>query len=89
MVREQLQRASDLLRQAAEASAGETQQRLYDQSDQLARLAAADRGPDHGRLARHMNALHELQRETDGEVAELVAEAREDVSAFRETVEGV
>jgi hypothetical protein len=90
MAREQLREASDTLREASElVDAEETQERLYEQSDQLAWLATRDREPDHGRLAKHMNALYELANELDGEAADLVTEARESVAAFRETVEGV
>ena len=90
MVREELQRASDTLREAMELADDERiQERLYDQSDQLARLATRETGPDHGRLAKHMNALYELANELDGEAAELVTDARDSVSAYRETVEGV
>lgn len=89
MVREQLRRASELLREASEHADGDLRDRLYEQSDQLARLATAERGPDHGRLDRHMNALYEMLDETDGEVHERVRSAREAVSAYRETVEGV
>ncbi|MGM0592198.1 MAG: DUF7553 family protein [Halobacteriota archaeon] len=89
MTREQLQSASDEARQAAELADGDVQQRLYDQSDQLATLASADRDPDHGRLDRHMNILAEIAGHVDDEVAERVTAARDSVSAFRETVEGV
>jgi N-acetylglucosamine kinase-like BadF-type ATPase len=90
MAREGLKAASDTLREAMELIDDEmVQERLYDQSDQLARLATREKGPDHGRLASHMNALHELAAELDGEAAELVTEARASVSAYRETVDGV
>ncbi|MFA1609714.1 DUF7553 family protein [Halobellus rubicundus] len=89
MARELLQEASDRLREAAEAASGDAQQRIYDQSDAIATLATRDRGPDHGRLARHMNALGELADDTEGEVREAVVEAREKLSTFREGVEGV
>ena len=90
MSREKLREASDTLREAMELVDDEgVQERLYDQSDQLAWLATRDQEPDHGRLAKHMNALHELAGDLDGEAAELVTAARESVSAFRETVEGV
>lgn len=90
MAREKLQEASDLLRSAAESTDDEQlQQRLHGQSSQLADLATADRGPDHGRLARHMNALAEIADDADEATEGQVREARDAVSAFRETVEGV
>lgn len=89
MTREDLERASTLLSEASDLADGDLQARLETQSDQLAGLAEADREPDHGRLDRHMNALYEIMGETDGEIHDLVEEARNAVSAFRETVEGV
>jgi predicted amidophosphoribosyltransferase len=85
-----LSAASDHLREAAIATTNEDhEQRLYDQSDQLARLAAADSGPDHGRLARVTHALNELLQELDADAKESVEAAKERVKAYRETVEGV
>lgn len=89
MTREQLQAASEELRKASELTEGETQQRIYEQSDQIAKLATRDKGPDHGRLDRHMNALHELTMELDGEAKEHVQSARNAVKEYRKTVEGV
>ncbi|MFB6137915.1 MAG: hypothetical protein ABEJ42_06190 [Halobacteriaceae archaeon] len=90
MTREQLQSASASLRTAAEAVGDEeVEKRLYDQSEQLATLATADRGPDHGRLARHMRALQTLEEETGGDVAEAIADALEAVTEYRSTVSGV
>jgi len=89
MSKELLEAASQRLRDASEAASGDVQQRIYDQSDALATLAASDRTPDHGRLARHMNTLAELADETEGTAHEAVVDARSKVSAFREGVEGV
>ena len=89
MAREKLQEASDLLQEASEAAEGEASERLRDQSEQLASLATRERGPDHGRLDRHLNTLRELTEESEGEVHDDVVEAREAVIAYRETVEGV
>jgi hypothetical protein len=89
MTREELQAASDDLRSAAEAASGELQSRIYDQSNQLAELAAAERGPDHGRLDRHMNILSEIAEETDDEVKQHVVSAREHVKEYRTGVSGV
>ncbi|WP_049985565.1 DUF7553 family protein [Halobellus rufus] len=89
MSHELLEAASQRLRDASEAASGDVQKRIYDQSDALATLAASDRTPDHGRLARHMNVLAELADETDGAAHEAVVDARAKVSEFREGVEGV
>jgi hypothetical protein len=55
----------------------------------MAELAAADRGPDHGTLARHENALHELIDATEGDVQANVEAALDSVQEYREGVEGV
>ncbi|WP_336024013.1 DUF7553 family protein [Halobellus salinisoli] len=89
MSHELLEEASQRLRDASEAADGDVQRRIYDQSDALATLAASDRTPDHGRLARHMNVLAELADETDGEAHNAVVDARAKVSEFREGVAGV
>ncbi|MFB6218028.1 MAG: hypothetical protein ABEH77_02445 [Halobacteriaceae archaeon] len=89
MVREELQAASDALRRAAEAAAEDAEERIYEQSNQLATLAAREADPDHGRLARHMNALDEILDDVEGEVREHVEHALERVREYREGVEGV
>jgi len=90
MASEELQRASELLRDAAEAADDpEIEERIYDQSDQLADAAAADRGPDHGQLARHENAFREIIDAANEEAAELVEAALGHVKEYRSGVEGV
>ncbi|WP_410766103.1 hypothetical protein [Haloferax sp. DFSO60] len=89
MTREELQTASKLLKDAAEQTTGDVQERLYEQSDQIAALATRDQGPDHGRLDRHMNVLHDLANELDGDVSEKVAEARSQLFEYRKGVPGV
>lgn len=85
-----LDAASDELRNAAVATTNDDhEQRLYDHSEQLAKLAAADSGPDHGRLARITHALDELASDVGADAGEHVAAAKEHVEAYRETVEGV
>jgi hypothetical protein len=88
-MRQDLQTASDRLRDAAALTEGDVRERIETQADQLATLATRESGPDHGRLARHMNALHELAGDAEGEAGDLVTEAREAVSRYREGVEGV
>ncbi|QKY20637.1 hypothetical protein B4589_009695 [Halolamina sp. CBA1230] len=90
MPREKLQTASEELRKAAEsATDSDLQERLHEQSDQFAQLATADRGPDQGRLARHLNALSEIRDAASEEVASHVDDAEEAITAYRETVGGV
>jgi hypothetical protein len=90
MARDQLRTASDELLQAAErASDAELQERLAEQADQFDRLATADRGPDQGRLARHLNALSDIRESLDGEAAAHVDDAEAAITAYRETVGGV
>jgi hypothetical protein len=89
MTRPQLQRASDELDAAANLAAGDAKERLDYQADQLATLATRESETDHGRLARHTNALRELAAEAEGEVADHVEAAMEAISAYRETLDGV
>jgi hypothetical protein len=90
MAREKLQNASTALREAAAgADDADAEERLYDQSERMAELAAAERGPDHGQLARHENALHELIDATEDDVRASVEAALESVQEYREGVEGV
>ena len=90
MASEPLKQASELLRDAAAAVADpDIEERIYDQSRKLADAAAADRGPDHGQLARHQNALREIIEAAEGEASDLVAEALEQVKEYRSGVDGV
>lgn len=90
MSREKLREASDLLREAGELTDAETlQERIHTQSNQLAKAADADRGPDHGQLARHMNALAEIADAIGDDGEQKVKEARDAVADYRSTVEGV
>ncbi|WP_435101014.1 DUF7553 family protein [Halarchaeum sp. P4] len=87
---EKLQEASEILEQAAEEATDEdVRERINTQAEQIGKLADRNRGPDHGRLARHMHALQDLVDDTDGEVAAHVEDALESVRAYRETVSGV
>jgi hypothetical protein len=90
MTREQLRTASEELRRASENAAdAELERRLHDQSNQLATLATADSGPDHGRLARHRNALSEMHEGACEEVVERIEAAEEAITEYRTTVDGV
>lgn len=89
MSNEELRSASEHLRTASTRASADASERLSDHADQLEQLAAADRGPDHGRLARHEHVLTEVAEEEGGEVAEAIETALRDIRAYRETVEGV
>lgn len=90
MVREELQAASEALRQAAEKTDNEElEERVYNQSLELAELATAERGPDQGRLDRHRHVLLEIKEAADTGVAELVEEAMEEIRSYRQGVSGV
>jgi len=87
MTREELATASDLLASAAQDATDDDGERLSELSDQLDHLSTADEGPDHGRLARIQNALHDLE---DGvEDPDDIVEAHEHVKEYRSGVEGV
>lgn len=87
---EDLQRASEHLASAASRSTdADRRERIQDIADQLDRLASADHGPDHGRLARFENALLEIEEAADEEVVDEVTDAHEAVKKYRSGVEGV
>jgi hypothetical protein len=85
-----LRNASDALTEAREATDdAEARDRLESYAEQADSMAAADRGPDHGRLARFEHGLTDVREDLDAEGAKLVDEALSQVRAYRETVEGV
>jgi hypothetical protein len=87
MAHEELTRACEERRAAAEAADGEERERLDRQADQFAELA--ERGTDHGRLARHENALREIEAASGEDVVEHIEAAMDAITAYRETLEGV
>ncbi|WP_439027999.1 DUF7553 family protein [Haloarchaeobius sp. DT45] len=89
MVRDELKSASDLLSEAAESASGESAERLQKQAEQFAKHAESDRGPDHGRLAKHERILAEIAETEGGEVETKIDEALTNIRAFRSTIEGV
>ncbi|AEH35985.1 DUF7553 family protein [Halopiger xanaduensis] len=90
MSREHLADAAESLQTAADATSNDdARERLENQSSEFEDLANADRGPDHGKLARHEHILTDIADEEGGEVAEHVEEALESIRAFRSTVDGV
>lgn len=89
MARGELSEAAEALRRAADGAEDEqTRDRLVDQASQFERLAEADRGPDHGRLARHEHILTEIADEEVAAAADIES-ALESIRAYRQTVEGV
>lgn len=90
MTREELQEASNALRRAAErAGDPEVEERVYNQSNQMAKLATRDRSPDHGRLDRHEHSLRDLADEAGEGARADIETALEAIRSYRETVEGV
>lgn len=87
MAHDELERASEKLRAAAEAASGDERERLERQADQFATLA--ETGTDHGRLARHENTLREIRAATGETAAEHVEAAMDAITAYRETLDGV
>ncbi|MFD1524987.1 DUF7553 family protein [Halolamina salina] len=86
---DRLQHASEALRRAsAAATDAEIQRRLYDLSDRLAALAAADEEPDDEDLMQHLHALGDLREATSGDVSEQVNDALESVRERREELDG-
>lgn len=88
MDRSELVTAAEHLETAATHTDGERRDRIESQADSLSDLAERDRGPDQGRLDRHMNVLRELSAEDD-EAAEHVREALDHVEQYRSTVGGI
>lgn len=86
MAHEELAAASEVLERAAGDVPEQHRDRVETQAEQLASLAERERGPDHGRLARHMTALQELADATDNDD---IRRAYDHVKTYREGVEGV
>jgi len=90
MTREALATASDELESAAEgtddSAAGE---RLSDLSAQLRTLSTADRGPDHGRLARIQSALNDLKTGDAADAASSIEAANGAINEYRSDLDGV
>lgn len=89
MPRDELVTAAELLDEANDQADGELAERLQGQSDSIKTLATRERGPDQGRLDRHMHTLGELEEETDGELAEKIDRALAELRSYRETVGGI
>lgn len=90
MADEELQRASEHLQTAAsQSNDSDLSERMQSLADKLDRLANADHGPDHGRLARFENALLEMEEGSEGEIVDEITSAHEAVKDYRSGVEGV
>jgi hypothetical protein len=90
MTRQELARAAEELAEAADrAEQSGCVNRLADISDQLERLATADEGPDHGRLARIQASLHDLRDEVGDGPNSRIEAADEAITDYREELEGV
>lgn len=85
-----LREAANRLDSVREATSDEeAAERLETLTEQVRKMADADRGPDHGRLDRLMHNLREVADDLEGENAEGVNDALSRVRSYRETVEGV
>ncbi|WP_324662681.1 DUF7553 family protein [Haloarcula sediminis] len=90
MTRAELATASDQLESAADDTESESAgERLGELAGQLERLSTADRGPDHGRLARIQSALNDLQHGDGVDVAEAIDEADDAINEYRSDLDGV
>lgn len=90
MTREPLRKAGEHVRAAAEAAVdADARERLYSQAEEFERHAEAERGPDHGRLARHERILDEIAEAEGDEVRTAVDAALDHVRSYRETLPGV
>ncbi|WP_435194999.1 DUF7553 family protein [Natronomonas sp. EA1] len=85
----ELQRTAELLREAAADCTGEPKKRLEGFADECDELAEREKKPDHGRLDKIQNGLHEIAGDVDPEVARQVQQARKALISFRKTVPGV
>lgn len=88
--REQLEEAARRLDAAAIAVADdEDAERLAGFADRLSGFVEDDRTPDHGRLARILHVLDEIEADADADAAAAIDRTREAITTYREGVEGV
>ncbi len=88
MSTEKIRDASAVLAEASRSVEGEEADRLKDQAESLSSLAERDRGPDHGRIARHQQKLKDIQGDHPS-TADAVDEANALLNEYRETIDGV
>jgi hypothetical protein len=89
MPSDHLATASDRLDDAAAAASADAAERLQAQADAVATLAARDRGPDHGRLARIEHVLTDIRGDVADDTAETVDRALAELREYRSGVDGV
>ncbi|WP_435348205.1 DUF7553 family protein [Haloarchaeobius sp. HRN-SO-5] len=90
MTRDELHTASEHLIAAAKAADDpERRERLYRQAEEFEEHAESERGPDHGRLARHESILDEIADGSNDEVRTEIEVAVDYIHEFRETLPGV
>jgi len=90
MTRQELATASDELESAAEGTdSSDAAERLSELAGQLERLSTADRGPDHGRLARIQSALNDLSSGDGSDVAASIDAADDAINEYRSDLDGV
>lgn len=89
MTRDELESASEHLETAARSATDDVGERLASVAGTLTDWAVADRGPDHGQLARVESRLHALREDVSADLADDVDAAHELVQEYRSGVEGV
>ena len=89
MSRDDLSEAAALLEQAAEDAADDAAEAIRTQAEHLRALVERERGPDHGRLDRHQQALRDVKATVDEHVSELIDDANARITEYRKTLEGV
>ncbi len=89
MTHDNLIEAAETLNAAANAATDDARERLESQAAEFETLAEADRGPDHGKLARHEHILTDIADDEGEAVADHIEDALNSIRAYRETVEGV
>lgn len=87
MSREQLRKAAERLENARDDTEDpETDEQLATYAEQLHNMADAEKGPDHGRLARITHNVRDLDGAIESSDVEQVVTH---INAYRETVQGV
>jgi len=90
MAREPLATAGERLETAAASAESDAAvERLSELADQLGTLSTADRGPDHGRLARIQSALHDLKTGDAKDVLDSIESANDAINEYRSDLDGV
>jgi len=84
----ELDNASDLLATAS-TDAATHGDRLSTLATQLSEMASGEKHADHGGLARIQAALDQIQPDVSDEVAATIEQARDEISDYREGIEGV